>query len=453
MSNLRAFTMPKWGIEMTEGTISQWMVTEGEAFEKGQVIAAIETEKIVNDIEAEYSSVCLRQLVAEGDICTVGTLLAVFGDGDTAAADVDEFVRSFVPAGASEVETEDEPVPATEPVSAPAVAAVQELPPGVRASPMAQAAAAQLSVDLSQVSGSGVNGRVLRQDVEQAQRGVAPASAPAVENALLPDPFPEVAATPVAKQVAAREGIDPTGLEPSGSRGRLRLRDLPQGADPEDVPFSNMRKHIAERLTRAYNEIPHYYLETSVAADALVAARTQAKADGVAASLNDWILLATARALAKSPDLNVHVLDETTRRFRSVNLALAVAMDEGLVTPVIKDAARMSLAAIADESKRLIAGARAGKLPFSDYSGGTFTVSNLGMYGVTRFTAIINPPQAAILSVGAVRRVPRETADGIGFGDELTLTLGLDHRVIDGARGGEFLARLREQLEDPARLR
>lgn len=452
MSKLRAFTMPKWGIEMTEGTISQWMVAEGEAFDTGQVIAAIETEKIVNDVEAEYGAVCLRQLVAEGDICSVGTLLAVFGDGEASSADVDEFVRSFVPAGVSEVETEPDAAPTPEPTPAPVAPAVQALPAGVRASPMAQTAAGQLAVDLSQVAGSGVNGRVLLQDVEQAKRSVAHVPAAPVENALLADPFPTVPATAVAKQAAARDGIDPAGLMPSGSRGRLRLRDLPQGADPEDVPFSNMRKHIAERLTRAYNEIPHYYLETIVAADALLAARSQAKADGIAASLNDWILSATAKVLARSPDLNVHVVDEVTRRFRTVNLSLAVAMDEGLVTPVIKDAGRLGLAEVASESKRLIAGARAGKLPFSDYSGGTFTVSNLGMYGVTRFTAIINPPQAAILSVGAVRRVPRETASGVEFGDELTLTLGLDHRVIDGARGGEFLSQLRDYLEDPARL-
>ncbi|MEO1033930.1 MAG: dihydrolipoamide acetyltransferase family protein [Pseudomonadota bacterium] len=462
MSTLRALTMPKWGIEMSEGVVADWFMREGEAVAKGTTIAAIETEKIVNDVEAEFDTHCLRIVADVGEAYPVGALLAVFGEAGTSAGDVDAFIAGFVPAGDA-ADVVDEPpaqtVASTPSVAASPAAAATSIPADMAVSVGARALLAEVSVDLGAIDGSGRHGRVLKQDVEQALKSPrAVGGVAAIDNRIGPT-VARLAATPIAQRLAAARGIELTGIVGSGTYGRVRARDLPDeivdiGEDgPQRRPFSRMRKQIARRLAASYREIPHYYLETHVNVDALLVARERRNQSGaIRVSLNDYLIAAVGRTLVKHPDLNVHVDDETIVAFDDVNVAMAVAIDEGLVTPVIKQADRLTLEQIAAESRRLADGARRGNLPFADFSGGTFTVSNLGMFGVSRFTAIINPPQAAILSVGAVRRVPRETADGIVFGNELTVTLGCDHRVIDGAVGGAMLATLKALLEDPARL-
>ena len=462
MSGLRALTMPKWGIEMSEGVIADWHMAEGAAIRKGDVIAAVETEKIVNDLEAEFDTTCLRLVAEAGEAYPVGALLAVLGAAGTSAADVDAFVAAFVPAGDAGEAVARDPVPVVEPVAtaAPqAVPAAAEIPDDLAVSAGARQLLAGATVALADVSGSGRGGRILKQDIEQALRPPAEASADTVVDNRVASDANAAGATPIARRVAARRGIALDAIAGSGRYGRVRLRDLPAPAqaaapaDPNRRPFSRMRRQIARRLAASYREIPHYYLETRVDADALLVARerrNQTQAQRV--SVNDYLLAAVGRALVRHPDVNVHVEGEEVITFDQVNLAMAVAIDEGLVTPVIKRADRLSLDQIAAESRRLAEGARRGNLPFADFSGGTFTLSNLGMFGVSRFTAIINPPQAAILSVGAVQRVPRETANGIAFGSELVLTLGCDHRVIDGAVGGALLSTLKELLEHPDRL-
>ena len=460
MSNLRALTMPKWGIEMSEGVIAEWRMAEGGAVSKGDVIAAVETEKIVNDVEAEFDTTCLRLVAEEGETYPVGALLAVLGDAGTDAAAVDAFIAAFVPAGeAADAVTDEpavEPPPPVQPAPQPAATAI---PDGVAVSAGAKTLLATVDVEIADIAGSGRHGRILKQDVEQALKPVAAAASRGTVDNRVSVSDGAAAATPIALRVAKDRGVSLAGIKGSGSYGRVRVRDLPVAAPPAAAsgetrrPFSRMRKQIARRLAASYREIPHYYLEIRVDADALLVARERRnQSGGQRVSINDYLLAAVGRALVRHPDVNVHVDGEEIVSFAHVNVAMAVAIDEGLVTPVIKRADRLSLDQIAAESRRLADGARRGNLPFADFSGGTFTVSNLGMHGVSRFTAIINPPQAAILSVGAVQRVPRETERGVVFGNELVLTLGCDHRVIDGAAGGALLKTLKELLEDPARL-
>ncbi len=464
MSKLRAFTMPKWGIEMTEGVVVEWAVSEGERFSQGQVLLAVETDKIANDIEADYDGVCLRLLAEDGDTLDVGELLAVFATEPVDAAEVDAFIAAFEPVASADADDS----PPSEPASPAHQGSVDQarpssyqVPKGVSLSPKALEAAAAAALDLSAVSGSGREGRVLLQDVHQAIAGpaVAAASQP-VDNKVELAAFDQINATPIAKRLSVGASFDLAQITGSGRNGRIRAGDLPLNgvADPaaataagRRMPFSRMRAKIAERLTRSFREVPHFYLQTDAGIDSLLAARERwnTKASEPA-SLNDLIVRATALALKAHPQINVHVEADGTVEFDQAHVALAVAVDGGLVTPVVRGADRRSLTSLVAETRRLAAGARGARLGPDDYAGATFTVSNLGMFGVSQFTAIINPPQGAILSVGAGRRMAVEQDDGgVGFSTRMNLTLGCDHRAIDGAMGAAFLATLKQHLEHP----
>ena len=452
MSTLRAFTMPKWGIEMTEGILAEWSVAEGEAFDKGQLLASVETDKIVNEIEADFASVCLRRVAEEGDTLGVGELLAVFGEPGASADEIDGFVRDFKPADTafSGEDADDAPTATPQAVEGNPQAAVAP-PPGVAASKSALAGAAQGGVDLGALAGSGKNGRVLRQDVDRALRSEPLTPGAPVDNRVQ---WVERAgsATDVARRVAHARGVSLDGVAGSGKGGRVRVRDLPS-ATAGPVRFSAQRVQIARRLTESYREIPHYHLQRDVSFDAVMAAR---KAYNVGrelpASLNDFLVRAVAKALEAHPVVNAHVFEGATETFDTANVAIAVATENGLITPVVHDAARRPFPDLCAASRDLVSRAREGALTRDDLKGGTFTVSNLGMFGVHRFTALINPPQAAILAVGAARRQPVERDGGIAFENVVSLTLGCDHRVIDGAVGGRFLADLCANLAAPADL-
>lgn len=467
MSRIRAFTMPKWGIEMTEGTIAEWMVKEGDAFRRGDMLCLIETAKITNEVEAEYDATVRRIVVpgGGGEAEPVGALLAVFDEGSHSDAEIDAFVASFKPAeGGVAQGAKAEPVSAA--AATPEPTRRIHIETNRPISPQALRLAEEESVDIAVIEGSGRQGRITHQDVVRALRG--PAS-PALRGPLVaPAEDMTVFASPLARRIAAAHGLSLRGITGSGARGRISKADVlalvtqPVPAPafvarenrPEIIPFDRIRKIVAQRLTQAKQEIPHFYLRTSARADALIEMRRTANLVlGCKASVNDWIVKAAALALARHPDVNVQVHGNDIHRFPHADVAIAVASPKGLVTPVVRGADRMRIDQIATETRRLIDKAQGKGLSMEDMEGGTFSVSNLGMFGIEDFDAIINPPQGAILAVGAAARRPVETAaGGTAFETRITFTLSVDHRAIDGAAGAQFLQTLKTLIEQPEGL-
>ena len=479
MADIRPFCMPKWGIEMTEGTIAEWMVAEGEAFRKGQTLCLIETAKITNDVDAEFDAVLARILVPAGsDPAPVGALIGVFAEPGTDIAAVDAFIANFKPAdtavaakGAGEKPTPDgsaAPAPAPAASSGP-----RKIVTNRPISPEALKLAEQEGIDLAEIEGSGRGGRITYQDVDQARR---PAAQAPLRGTVPVEPESAVFASPLARRIAALHGIDLGGLSGTGARGRISKADVlalvpapalapaaagsapgpfvPVDNRPTVVPFDRIRKVVARRLTEAKQQIPHFYLRVSARADELAAMRKTANLVlGCKASINDYIVKAAAMALARHPDVNVQVHGEEIHRFPHADVAIAVASPKGLVTPIVRQADRMRIDQIAGATRALIDKAAAGRLGFEDMDGGTFSVSNLGMMGIEDFAAIINPPQGAILAVGGITRQPVETAGGgIAFESRIAMTLSVDHRAIDGAAGAAFLATLKSLIEAPEGL-
>ena len=459
MAELRAFTMPKWGIEMTEGTIAEWMVGEGEAFTRGRTICLIETDKITNEVEAEYDAVVKKLIVpADGEARAVGTLLAVFGDADVGAAEVEAFIGNFRAPNVSSAAKQAAPPP--EPAPAP-VKIETNRPISAEALKLAE----QLGLDLAIVEGSGRNGRMSYQDVQQASR---PTTAPALQGTIvLPEPGRHFA-SPLAVRLAALHGADLALLTGTGPRGRISKADVlavvakpavaavfvAGGNAPQIVPMDKIHKVVARRLTEAKQTIPHYYLRTSVGVDALLALRKTANLVlGVKASINDYLVRAAALALAQHPDVNIQVHGDAIHHFAQADIAIAVASPSGLVTPIIRSANLMRIEEIAAATAALIAKAQGGRLNYADMDGGTFSISNLGMFGIEQFDAIINPPQGAILAVGGIGRVAGEQSDGtVRFESRMALSLSCDHRAIDGATGAAFVATLKGLIETPEGL-
>lgn len=473
MADIRPFCMPKWGIEMTEGTIAEWMVQEGDAFKRGQTLCLIETAKITNEVEAEYDAVARRVLIpAGGDAQPVGALLAVFADAAATDEEVEAFIAGFKPADTKVAAKAGDSAPPPPAPKAPEAAAPKKIVTNRPISPEALRLAEAEGVDLAGIEGSGRGGRITYQDVHQAIR---PEARPALKGvAELVEDNAKAFASPLARRIAALHGIDLTAINGTGPRGRISKADVlalaPQPAaapvgfgTPEFVagenrptvqPFDRIRKVVARRLTEAKQTIPHFYLRVSARADAMLELRKTANLVlGCKASVNDYIVKAVAMALVRHPDVNVQVHGEELHTFPHADVSIAVASPKGLVTPVVRQADRMRIDQLAAETRRLIDKAMAGKLSFEDMDGGTFSVSNLGMMGVEQFDAIINPPQGAILAVGSAVRQPVETPDGdIAFETRIGLTLSVDHRAIDGAGGAAFLQTLKGLIEAPEGL-
>ncbi|MGF7154833.1 dihydrolipoamide acetyltransferase family protein [Novosphingobium gossypii] len=477
MTKLTPFTMPKWGIEMAEGTIADWMVAENAPFERGTVLTLVETDKITNEIEAEKDGRFVRILAEAGQTYPVGALLAVLSDGgEASAADIDAVIAAFRPSE-SGFGPEGEDAPPHKPTPEPAAAAAVSAPPvpeGLSISPAALAEAQRLGVDLGTVSGSGRGGRIFAQDVHQAAR---PAVNPQLVGVFAATPDSAVLSTPVARRLGALHGLDLATVKGTGARGKVRRDDVlaivqqsapvevpapaaaatpatapassprPSGDNVDVLPMSSMRRTIARRLTEAKQQIPHFYVRRRVRADRLLALRASLGPDRP--SVNDFIVRAAALALMEVPAVNVQVHGNEIHRFGAADIAVAVATEKGLVTPIVFAADDMTVAEIGATMKSLAQRARSGKLKPEEFTGGSFSLSNLGGFGVEQFDAIINPPQGAILAVGTARPEPIDDDGAIRIVPVLHLSLSCDHRAIDGADGGRFMAALANLIENP----
>ena len=480
--------MPKLGLSMIEGSVVEWHVEPGGEISSGGIVADIETSKIVNALEVHASGVFRRGVVELGVDVPVGALIGVISEPGVSEAEIDTFIAGFTAndeaSAAPVMETaavvEASPAAALTPNTSPdsSALAVPESLAGsydaqkVFATRHAHKLAQRLGIDLAMVAGSGRGGRISEQDVETAivaVGGMVTESAPA--SIAAPEP---VKTTPAVRRLAQQHGIDLEVVPATGARGQISREDIlgfierqssaPSAAatpvDAGDNPFeeevlSSTRRIIAGRLSQSKFTAPHYRLSVDVIVDKLLDLRRDIRNDGAGkqVSVNDMLVRALALALVEHPAVNIQFDGETVRRFVHADIAVAVALDEGLVTPVLRGADKKDLLAIAGELADMVARARTGKLLPDEFSGGTFTLSNLGMFGVKSFDAIINPPQAAILAVGkAGRRLHLGEEDSGEVATVMTATLSCDHRVIDGATGARFLQTLKDILQHPYRI-
>lgn len=420
-------TMPALSPTMESGTLARWHVKVGDSVKPGDVIAEIETDKATMEVEAVDEGTVTEILVAEGaeEVKVNAVIARLAGEGeDTTPAPKPAPAAKVEAAPVAKEAPRVEPVPA--PVVAPALVPPAPAAGGARqiASPLARRIAQQKGVDLASVTGTGPHGRIVKADVEAAA-GKAPVAAP--------QPAAPAAAAPVP--VASSSPLPPT--------------DVPH----ELVKLSNMRKTIARRLTESKQQVPHFYLTVDVQLDALLKLRADLnkslESQGIKLSVNDMLVKAEALALLEVPAANVSFAGDQLRKFSRADISVAVAIPGGLITPVIRDAGSKRLSVIATEMKDLAARAKEGKLQPSEYTGGTASISNLGMFGIKQFDAVINPPEGLILAVGAGEKRPYVVNDELAIATVMTATGSFDHRAIDGAVGAEFMAAFKRLVENP----
>ncbi|MFV1876021.1 pyruvate dehydrogenase complex dihydrolipoamide acetyltransferase [Nioella sp.] len=423
--------MPALSPTMEEGTLAKWLVKEGDEVSSGDLLAEIETDKATMEFEAVDEGVIGKILVAEGsEGVKVNTPIAMLlAEGESA----DDIGAAPAPAAAPEAaEASEAAAPAAAPAPAPA-APVSGDGTRIFASPLARRIAAQKGLDLKQITGSGPHGRIVKADVEAAEAKPAATTA-----------APAAAAAPAAPAAAAA---------PAGPTADMVAR-MYEGREYEEIKLDGMRKTIAARLSEAKQTIPHFYLRRDIKLDALLKFRgqlnKQLEARGVKLSVNDFIIKAVANALQQVPACNAVWAGDRVLQLKPSDVAVAVAIEGGLFTPVLKDADMKSLSALSAEMKDLAKRARDRKLAPSEYQGGTFAISNLGMFGIDNFDAIVNPPHAGILAVGTGVKKPVVGDDGeLTVATVMSVTMSVDHRVIDGALGAELLKAIVENLENP----
>ena len=418
--------MPALSPTMTEGNLARWLKKEGDEVHSGDVLAEIETDKATMEVEAIDDGKIGKILVPEGaqGIKVNAPIALLLGEDEDASA-----LEKF-----AEAPPRPAPVTPSPPVEnvAPAPAALRDRERGngrIFATPLARRMAQQAGLDLAAIRGSGPQGRIVKSDIEATLSPGRLAPAPAS------------ARTPTAPQ--------PVPTAPVLSKERVAA--LAGNPPYTERPLNAMRRVIARRLTESKQTVPHFYLTIDCAIDALLKIRSElnAKSDAYRISVNDFVIRAAALALRQVPAANASWSDEAILLWDSVDIAVAVALDDGLITPIVKMADRKGLAAIADETKDLVTRARAGKLKLEEFQGGTFSVSNLGMYGVREFAAVINPPHGGILAVGAGEQRPVVKNGTLTVATVMSCTLSCDHRVVDGAVGAEFLAVFKKLVEDP----
>jgi pyruvate dehydrogenase E2 component (dihydrolipoamide acetyltransferase) len=429
--------MPKLGFDMAEGTLVRWVVNEGEKIEKGNVLAEIETDKATVEVESNFSGVLLQQLVEQGTVVPINDPIAVIGEQGE-KVDLEKILGK--PTGKGEAKpakqpsveetksdsqpTEEEPAEA---VSTPEQVTTKEkaqLPEGVRASPLARSMAADMGIDLHQVLGSGPGGRITKKDIE-SYRAIVPERRESRPSAAAPVPT----------------------VPPS----ELFIRET------RSLPLPKLRAAIGRRMTDSMQQAPHFYVTHEYDVAALLERRKELNAllpEDEKLSVNDFIVRAVALTLLEFPNLNasIDLINNSLIYHGEINIGVAVAVENGLLTVVNRQTDQKTVHQISSELKVVVNRARNGKVRPDDIEGSTFTVSNMGMYDVDQFTAIINPPEAAILAVGSARRVPVVVDGEIRVGSRMKATLSIDHRISDGAEGARFLQALAKFIEEPLRL-
>ncbi len=421
--------MPALSPTMEEGTLAKWLVKEGDTVASGDIMAEIETDKATMEFEAVDEGTIGKILVAEGsEGVKVNTPIAVLLEEGESADDISD----AAPAAAATEAPAPAAAPKAEAPSAPPAPAAPATADGSRifASPLARRIAADKGLDLAAIKGSGPRGRIVKADVENAT--AQPAAAAPAATAAPTAAAPALSSGPAADAVIA----------------------MYEGREFEEISLNGMRKTIAARLTEAKQSIPHFYLRRDIELDALLAFRgelnKQLEPRGVKLSVNDFIIKACALALQTVPDANAVWAGDRILKLKPSDVAVAVAIEGGLFTPVLKDAEMKSLSALSAEMKDLAGRARDRKLAPHEYQGGSFAISNLGMFGIDNFDAVINPPHGAILAVGSGVKKPVVGKDGeLGVATVMSVTLSVDHRVIDGALGAQLLTAIKDNLENP----
>ena len=416
--------MPALSPTMEEGTLAKWLVKEGDTVKSGDLLAEIETDKATMEFEAVDEGVIGKILVPEGaEGVKVGTVIAVIGESDSAPA------PTPAPAPRAEAQKEEAkaaPAPAPSPTPAPAPAA----PSGdrVKASPLARRLAAEKGVDLAGVAGSGPNGRIVKADLEGAKPGAAPARDAAAA--------PASTATPAAAAPAEHKAV-------------WYDESIPH----EEEKLSNIRKTIARRLTESKQTVPHIYLTVDIRLDALLKLRGDLnkalEGRGVKLSVNDLLIKALGVALIQTPRCNVTYTGDKLIKYSRADVSVAVSTPTGLITPIIRDAAGVSVSSISTQMKDLAGRAKEGKLQPQEYQGGTASLSNMGMFGIKQFEAVINPPQGMIMAIGAGEKRPYVIDDALQIATVMSATGSFDHRAIDGADGAELMKVFKELVEAP----
>ncbi|WP_017609366.1 dihydrolipoamide acetyltransferase family protein [Nocardiopsis xinjiangensis] len=430
--------MPRLSDTMEEGVISSWVKNIGDKVETGDVLLEIETDKAVMEYEAFDEGYLVKQSVSEGDTVPIGEVIGLLADSPDAVPE--ESGGGSEPSGGqaeetggSEEQKQEEPAaegaqPAqeSEPAPAPSGSGPEGRP---RTSPLARRLAKEYGLDINKIQGSGPKGRIVRADIEAA----AEKGQPVQEQA----PAAQQESKPAPSAPAADQSFD-------------------DGRGSEELKVSNVRKVIARRLTESKQTVPHFYLRRTIDADALKAFRSQINGQladtGVKVSFNDLIVKACATGLKLHPAVNTSWVDDKLLQHHRINVGVAVAVDAGLVVPVLHDTDKSTLSEISTNTRELAGKARDGKLKPQEMSGGTFSISNLGMFGIDSFSAVINPPEAAILAVGAMRQEPVVVDGEVEVRNRISLELSVDHRAVDGAVGAAFLKDLAEILEEPMRI-
>ena len=401
---------------MEEGQLVQWLKSEGDDISSGDILAEIETDKATMELVARGDGILRKIFLDAGGVSVVGAVIAVIAaaDEDISGIEGSSDGNGTQQALPEESSTGTEPVAPEEPEAAttPAITADTQGTGSVKASPLARRLATEMGVDLLTIKGSGPGGRVVKRDLEGAKTAVSKAAATTTWT--------------------------------------------PEENEYEDLPTSQMRKSIAKRLVTSIGPVPTFYLTVEVDMNRVIGAResmnNMLEEDGYRISVNDIVLKAVAAALRQHPNCNAQWHDSFMRRFNAVHLGVAVAIDEGLITPVIRNAHAKGIMQIAAEVRELAGRARTKKLMPDEYTGSTFSVSNLGMFGIQEFTAIINPPEAGILAVGGIEETPLVVNGEVKVCPRMRITMSCDHRVIDGAQGARFLATLKSMLEEPTAI-